>query len=183
MKRTILVFGAIASIILAVTLSISTILMKAAGGPASYSMAMGYLSMLIAFAFVFVAVRSYRDRYNGGVISFGKAFQIGLWITLIASAAYTLTWIILYKTYYPNFMADYTAQNMAHARAAGKSDADLARIAADARDMQAVYDTWPGIVGFTLLEILPVGLLVSLVAAAILKRRTPRGVKRAVPAT
>lgn len=175
MKKTVLIFGAIASVILAVFMSVSVWMMKKAHGPLSGGMFFGYLSMLIAFAFIFVAVKSYRDRHCGGVISFGKAFQVGLWITLIGSVAYTLTWIILYKNYYPDFLSDYTAYTLSGMRTAGKSEAAIAKAAAEAHDMEATYATWPGLIGFTLLEILPVGLLVSLIAAAILKRKTPSG--------
>lgn len=174
MKKTVLTFGAIASVILAIMMSISVGMMKANKGPVSGSMFFGYLSMLIAFAFIFVAIKSYRDRYSSGVISFGKGFQVGLWITLVASVAYTLTWVILYKGFYPEFMTDYTAHSLEQMRAAGKTAAEIQKANAEAQDMQAVYSTWPGLIGFTLLEILPVGLLISLIAALILKRRAAR---------
>ena len=175
MKKTVLTFGLISSVILAAFMGVSVWMMKNAEGPASGSMFFGYLSMLIAFAFIFVAIKSYRDRYRGGVISFGKAFQVGLWIALIGSVVYTLTWIILYKSVYPDFMNDYMAHNLSQMRADGKSETEIAKAAAEGERMVKIYATWPGLIGFTMLEILPVGLLVSLIAAAVLKRRTPRG--------
>ena len=174
MKKTVLTFGLIASVILAAFMSVSVWMMKTAEGPVSGGMFFGYLSMLIAFAFIFVAIKSYRDRYQGGVISFGKAFQVGMWVALIGSVAYTLTWVILYKSVYPEFMSDYMAHSLSQMRADGKSETQIAEAVADAQQMEVLYATWPGLIGFTMLEILPVGLLVSLIGAAILKRKTPR---------
>ncbi len=182
MKKTVLTFSAIVSIILAASVSTTTWMLKRSKGHMEggevFGYVFGYLSMLIAFAFIFMAVKSYRDRDLGGVISFKTAFMVGLWITLIGSAAYTITWVILYKGFYPDFMNDYTAHNLRKMQASGKSAAEIQKAAADAKDMQATYDTWPGLIGFTLTEILPVGLLVSLLSAFILKRRAARGGNR-----
>ncbi len=60
------------------------------------SMLIGYASMLIAFSLVYVGIRNYRNKYNGGVISFGKAFKIGILIVLIASTLYVIAWMIDY---------------------------------------------------------------------------------------
>ena len=174
MKKTVLTFGAIASVLLATSVSITTLVLKRNAGHIENGEVFGYLSMLIAFAFIFMAVKSYRDRYLGGIISFKTAFMVGLWVTLIASAVYTLTWIILYKGVYPEFMNDFMANSLAQKRAAGASEAELQKATAKARDMQALYDTWPGLIGFTLMEILPVGLLVSLISALVLRRRMAR---------
>jgi len=57
-------------------------------------MLVGYAAMLLAFSLVYVGVKSYRDRENGGVICFGKAFQVGLLISLVASTIYVITWMI-----------------------------------------------------------------------------------------
>jgi hypothetical protein len=180
MKKTVLTFGAIASVLLAISVSVTTWILKRNGGHMESGEVFGYLSMLIAFAFIFMAVKSYRDRYLGGVISFKTAFSIGLWVTLIASAAYTITWVILYKGFYPEFMNDYTAHSLQKMQASGKSAAEIQKATADAQDLQAMYKTWLGLIGFTLLEILPVGLLISLISALVLKRRVAHGDRAAL---
>jgi hypothetical protein len=66
-------------------------------------MLIGYASMLIAFSLVFVGIRNYRDKFNEGVISFGKAFKIGIMIVLIASTMYVVAWLIDYFFFIPDF--------------------------------------------------------------------------------
>jgi hypothetical protein len=173
MKKTVITFGLISSAILASMLTLSVSMMKSRRAMDG-SMFIGYLSMLIAFVFIFVAIKSYRDRYLGGNISFGKAFQVGASVALIASLAYTLTWVILYKNFYPAFMEDYATWTMNAERAKGASEAALTKMSADMANTKKMYDTWPGLIGFTLMEVLPLSLIVSLIAAAVLKRKTAK---------
>ncbi len=96
-------------------------------GNADYniSMLIGYASMLIAFSFVFVGIRNYRDKYNEGVISFGKAFKIGIMIVLIASTFYVVTWLIDYFYFIPDFMEKYAAHTIDKLKANGASPMEL----------------------------------------------------------
>ena len=92
MKKLVLTYGLIAGAVVSAFMAIS--MMGIADDPSKIgagSMVVGYLGMLIAFAFIFVAVKNYRDKQNGGVVSFGKAFSIGLLIALIASVMYVIT--------------------------------------------------------------------------------------------
>jgi hypothetical protein len=61
----------------------------------------GFLLLTSTLYFVFVGIRNYRDKYNGGVISFGKAFKIGIMMVLIASTIYFIAWLIDYFFSYP----------------------------------------------------------------------------------
>src|ERR1017187_9822075 len=72
-------------------------------------MLIGYASMLVALSLVFVGIRNYRDKYNNGVISFGKAFKIGIMIVLIASTIYVVAWLIDYFFFIPDFMEKYSS--------------------------------------------------------------------------
>lgn len=77
----------------------------------------GYSSMIIAFSMIFVGVKSFRDKYNGGVIKFGKAFKIGFFISLIASTIYVIGWLINYYCFMPDFMDKYAVVMVAKAKA------------------------------------------------------------------
>ena len=172
MKKTILVYGLIAGALVSTLLVISMSWYRAdpdAGG--AKSMFIGYASMLLSFFFIYIAVKSYRDKQSGGTISFGKAFGIGLWVAVIASICYTITWIIFYRGFYPGFMDDMTSRELAKLRQSGKSAEEIAAATNDMEQMSAMYSTWPGLIGFTLLEILPLGVLVSLICAFLLKRK------------
>jgi len=173
MKNNIIICGLIAGLIV-------TALMLAAMAKIydfSYfegsmmSMVLGYTSMLVAFSLIFVAVKNYRDKQGEGVITFGKAFRIGLVVTLIASTMYVGVWLIYYYFFMPDFYDKYAAHQLLQMKAGGASAAELSKAAAN---MQ-IYKNPVVIILMTYFEILPVGLLISLLAAVILKRRSNPG--------
>src|SRR6187399_1114382 len=98
MKKNIIIYGLIAGAIVSATMLIGMNYMSHCEGSVDYgtSMLVGYASMLIAFSLVFVGIRNYRDKYNGGIISFGKAFKIGILMVLIASTIYVAAWLVDY---------------------------------------------------------------------------------------
>jgi hypothetical protein len=171
MKKTVLVFGLIAGAIASSLMAINMSMMKPDSDHGAFSMMVGYASMLLGFCFIFLAIKSYRDKQLGGTISFGKAFLTGMWVALIASVCYTITWVIIYKNFYPDFMSQYMNAEVARLQRSGKSAAAIADEIKDMKKMEEMYNTWPGLIGMTMAEILPLGLLVSLISALILKRK------------
>jgi hypothetical protein len=175
MKRTVLIYGLIAGAV--VSAFMATTMIATANDTlhctSTVSMLIGYLGMLIAFTFIFVAVKSYRDKQNNGTISFGKALGIGLLIALIASTMYVVTWAIVYKNFMPDFMETYSANMIAEAKAS-YSGAALQKKIDELKKAKEMYATPLGFTLFTYAEILPVGILVSLVAALVLKRKGPK---------
>ncbi|NNU33221.1 DUF4199 domain-containing protein [Mucilaginibacter sp. S1162] len=134
-------------------------------------MIFGYATMILGFSLIFVAIKNYRDTYNNGQITFGKALGIGLWITLIASTVYVVVWMIYYQYFVPDFGDKYQAQAVAEMKASGVSAAEIQKQSAEMAAMMAKYKTNIAYrVMFTYLEIAPVGIVISLIAAAILRR-------------
>ena len=129
----------------------------------------GYLVMLVALTFIFVGVKRYRDVERGGVIKFWAAFAMGLAIAAAAGVAYVGVWeVYLAMTDY-KFMDDYIAGVMRSRQAAGLSAAALAEETAKLESMRASYGNPLFRLPMTFLEIFPVGLLVSLVSALLLR--------------
>jgi glucan phosphoethanolaminetransferase (alkaline phosphatase superfamily) len=179
MTRIVTIYGLISSFIIVLMLSVSGYLMTHDKGHFSNNgMLLGYLlgyaSMLLAFVFIYIAIKNYRDKYLNGAISFGKAFGTGFLIALIGSAFYTATWIVIYKNFCPNYMDDYINGVIAHMQKSGKSAADILKEKQKLDHLNAVYQTWPGMILMTIVEILPVGILVTLISAAILRRKNNR---------
>lgn len=169
MKKIIIVFGLIAGVVVSALMLLSiTNCYKNANFEGS--MIIGYASMLLAFSFIFVAVKSYRDKHNNGVISFGKAFQIGAYISLIASTLYVAVWLIDYYLFVPDFMDKYTAHALAEAKKAGATATEMAVKVKEMNDYKEMYKSPVLIILFTYMEILPVGLIVSVICALIFKR-------------
>ncbi len=170
MKKIVIVNGLIAGAIVAAMFLI-TMGLYHNNGNFEGGMLIGYASMLLAFSLIFVAIIRFRDKYNNGVISFGKAFRIGLYITLIASTIYVVTWLIDYYVFIPDFADKYAASMMDKLKNSGASAAEIAKQAKEMDSFKEMYKNPVMVVLFTYLEILPVGLLLTLIASFILKRK------------
>lgn len=167
MGRIIAVYGAIAGVIVIIGMY-SSIAFVADHG--TLGMVAGYLSMLVAMIFVFVGVKRYRDVNLGGVIGFGKAFGVGLGIAGVASLFYVLSWEVYMWQTGGTFMTEYIASSIEDMRAAGKSAAEIAKFSAEMNAMAEQYKNPLFRMALTFTEILPVGLLVSLISAALLRK-------------
>lgn len=174
MKRIVLKYGAIASCIVAFMMTASVLVFHLANLGAE-SMFVGFLGMFIAFCFIFVAIKKYRETEGGGAISFGKGLQIGLLISLIASSAYVIAWALAYHFAFPDFMDTYSAMELEALRTSGLPAAKIAEKTKSIEWMRDHYDNPFVFTGTTLMEILPVGIGMSLLAALILMRKRRPG--------
>jgi hypothetical protein len=132
----------------------------------------GYLVMLVALTFIFVGVKRYRDVERGGVIKFLPAFLMGLAIAVFAGIAYVCVWEIYLASTGYRFMDEYVAAMIRHRQAEGASAAEMARVTADMESLRLSYANPLFRIPMTFLEIFPVGLIVALISAALL--RNPR---------
>ncbi|MCW3836565.1 DUF4199 domain-containing protein [Sphingomonas canadensis] len=170
MLKKILTYGAIAGLIagapmLALTAWADRI-------QPELGMVIGYLTMLIAFSTVFVAIKRWRDVEGGGVVRFWPALGMGLGIVALGSLIYAIAWEIALATAGSDFMAEYAAGVIAERKAQGASAAEIAALTAQMESFRAQYANPLFRFAITLTEILPVGLPVALVSAGLL--RNPR---------
>jgi amino acid transporter len=173
MKRNIIIYGLIAGIIVSVLMLSSVNYMSHCEGNMDYdtSMLVGYASMLLAFSLVFVGIRNYRDKYNGGVISFGKAFKTGSMIVLIASTIYVVAWLIDYFFFIPDFLEKYSAHMLNELKASGASQVEIDKQTKEMAGFATMYKNPFFNAMMTYMEILPVGLVVTLISSLLLKRK------------
>lgn len=170
MKKNVIVFGLISGSIVSAFMAVSMMLMSK-NPNFEGSMLVGYASMLIAFSFIFVGIKNFRDKYNDGVIKFGKAFLIGLYIALIGSTMYVVTWLIEYHFFIPDFMDTYSAHVIAHAKSSGASAAEIEKQVAEMAYYKEMYKNPLFVILFTYFEVLPIGILIALISALILKKK------------
>lgn len=170
MKKIVLVSGAIAGVIVA-TLMIVTIAIYKKNGNFEGGMIYGYASMILAFSMIFVGIKNYRDKYNNGLISFGKAFKIGLYITLIASTIYVIVWLIEFYFFIPEFIELYAKHSIDKLKAAGATQVEIASKTTEMASFSAMYKNPFFNILMTYMEIIPVGLLITLISSFILKRK------------
>jgi hypothetical protein len=174
MQKNILIYGLIAGVVVS-ALMLTSVNFISHNGNVDYntSMLIGYASMLVAFSLIFVGIKNYRDKYNGGVISFGKAFKIGMTITLIASTIYVIAWLIDYFFFIPDFMEKYSAHMLEELKASGASQMEIDVQTKEMEKFGKMYQNPFFNAMMTYVEILPVGLVVTLISALILKRKSP----------
>lgn len=170
MKKVVLVFGVISGVISSALMFLTLPLINR--GVLGHSLLIGYTSIFLSFLLVFFGIRSYREN-AGGVISFGRATAVGLLITLISCAFYVGSWEILYFKFMPDFVDNYAARSIVTMREKGATEGEIAAKKAEMEKMKALYANPLINVAFTLAEPFPVGLIVTLVSAAILRRRSP----------
>jgi hypothetical protein len=180
MKRIVLTFGLIAGAIVAVMMAITLTLIDR--GKLGHSEVIGYTTMVLAFVMVFVGIRSYRENVGGGTITFGKAFQVGILITLICCAVYVVTWEIIYVNFMPDFAVKYATHVVDAMRASGASPAAVAAKQKEMAAFQKLYANPLINVGMTFMEIFPVGLIVTLLSAAVLRKKAVPDVPSAATA-
>ena len=143
-------------------------------------MLVGYLTMLVALTAVFLGVKQYRDRIKGGVIRFLPALGVGLGISVVASLIYMLSWEISIHFSKFDFVAWWQHQMIDGAKVRGASAEELARVIAEAKSFAVNYANPLWRMPMTFLEMFPVGLLVSLITAGVL--RNPRVLPARAPA-
>lgn len=170
MKKTVWTFGLISGAILAVMMLVTTPFQDAIGDKGEV---IGYTTMILSFLLVYLGVRSYRDTVGGGTVGFGRAFAVGALIVGVASVCYVATWQFVYYKLSPDFVAKYEAKMIANAKASGASQAAIDQKVADAHKFAEMYKNPVINVAFTFLEPLPVGLIIALISAAILRKKRP----------
>ena len=178
MRKVVLTYGLLAGAIIAVLMVVTFSLANPETGDFSMSYVLGYATMIVSLSMIFFAIKSYRDNYSGGTITFGRGFLVGLYVSIIASVLYVITWKIYSSIAMPDFWDQYAKHSI---DALTKKGASQTEIAAEMKQME-YYKSMPPLVewGMTFLEIFPVGILVSLISAAILRRKSPATLQSAM---
>lgn len=170
MKKTILTYGLISGFIIMLFMIASTYLFYK-NPDMGFSEIVGFTGMFIAFIFVFVGIKNYRDKQNAGSITFLTALKIGFFIALISSCIYTLVWMVEFHFFLPDFMEKYAASAIEKIKSSGLSAEEIKTKIADMESMRESYKNPLFMIGITLMEVLPIGIFVALVSALILKRK------------
>ena len=167
MPRIILSFGVVAGLVVAVPMCL--LVANAEPGSAATSHFTGYLIMLLALSLVFLGVKRLRDRELGGAIRFVPALLAGLGISAVASVIYVIGWEITLAVTDFAFIDAYSNAAVEAARAKGASAAEVEAVIAKMAEFRQQYANPLFRLPVTFIEIFPVGLLVSLISAALLR--------------
>lgn len=172
MKKIVLTFGLISGAISALLMLATVPFIDQIGF--DRGVIVGYTGMVLSFLLVFFGIRSYRENIGKGRISFGRALGVGLLIMLISCVCYVVTWEIVYFNFMPDFGEKYANYAIEKARTSGASAEQISQQVEQMKQFKAMYDIPLFNVAFTFLEPLPVGLVMTLISALILRKRGPK---------
>ena len=178
MKRIVIIFGLISGFISSALMFLTLPLMHTGAINFSNGYILGYTSIVLSLLLVVFGIRSYREN-NGGTITFGRAFSVGILITLISCVFYVASWEVIYFKFMPDFADKYAAHAIADMREKGATDAAIAAKRVEMEKMKVMLNNPLLNAAMTFIEPFPVGLVVTLVSAAILRRRKPVGLGEA----
>jgi Protein of unknown function (DUF4199) len=167
LKKTILTFGLISGALISLMMSLTVPFQDKIG----HSYVVGYTTMVLALLLSFFGIRSYRDNVQKGHITFGKAFLIGLSITVISCLCYVVTWEIIYFNFMPDFMDKYNAQVLQKMQASGATAAAVQTKTEELKKFKELYANPFFNAAMTFIEPFPVGLVISLISAAVLRKK------------
>ena len=173
MKQTVLKYGfgagAILSTLMVVTIGGANLLGMDHGGAGG--LVIGYTTMVLSFILIHFGIRSYRDTVMGGMVTYWRALRVGLLITLIASACYSATWLVVGKFILPDFAEKYGEQAVKQAQDRGAPAAEVEKVRSEMAKFAVMYKNPLYKFAMTILEPLPVGLLFAFISAGVLSRK------------
>jgi hypothetical protein len=175
MRKVVLIFGLLSGAVSAALMLMTVPFMHRIGF--DYGLVVGYTAIVLSFLFVYFGIRSYRDNVAGGTVTFGRAFGVGILIAVISSLCYVVTWEFVYFNLMPDFWDKYSAYAIEHARASGATQQTIDETTRQMREFKQAYDRPLINVAYTFVEPFPVGVVVALVSAGILRRRRAAGMR------
>jgi hypothetical protein len=172
MKKSVLTFGLISGVMISVLMGGSMLFAnKFSSGHSMNQMLIGYTMMVASFLLIYFGIRSYRDNILAGQISFGSAFSCGILIALITCIFYVIMWEILYFNFMPHVMDSYWAAEIHKIQTAGLDPATTAAHVAAIQHSAQLYQNPLVNMAYTFMEPFPVGLLITLISAGLLRRK------------
>jgi Protein of unknown function (DUF4199) len=168
MKKTVLKFGLISAALSSAMMLATVPFIDRLGF--DKGAIVGYTAIVLSFLLVFFGVRSYRAA-NGGRLSFGRGFLVGLLITLISCAGYVITWEFLYFTVMQDFGQKYATYSIEHLKASGASQQAVEAHTRQMEDFKRMYDNPLMNAAMTFTEPFPIGLVVTVISAAVLRKK------------
>ena len=170
MKKTVLTFGLIGGAIMAAMMFATLPFMDKIGF--DKGAIVGYTTMILAFMLVFFGIRSYRENVSDGQITFGRAFAVGILITVVACVCYVVAWEIIYFRFMPDFADKYASYAIEKARASGASQQVIEAKLQEMKSLKSLFDNPLTNAAMPFTEPFPIGLVVTLISAAILRKKT-----------
>ena len=181
MKKTVVTFGLISGVLSSLMMLATVPFHDRIGF--NYGLVLGYTTIVLSFMLVFFGIRSYRDNVAGGSITFVRAFGLGILITLVSCVFYVGTWEVIYFKLMPDFAEKFSKSAIEKVITSGGSKEMIDAKVQEMKDLTALLNNPLKNAGMTFLEPFPVGLIVTLISAAVLRKKpAPAGQEEEVGA-
>lgn len=165
MKKNVIIFGLVLGLILCVNM-IYTVNLCYSDFDFKSNDVVGYASMVVILSLIFFGVRNYRNKQLDGFITFKEAFKTGFLITIVASTIYVIVWLFYYYLFVPDFLDHYIPHALKEIPAS-----ELATKTNEMENFREMYKNPFFVILITYAEILPMGLIITLISALILKKK------------
>lgn len=166
MKKAVLRYGLYSGLFILVLFSLEMTVFKSFG----QTEIAGYTAIVLSLCFIYFGLRYYRDKQNGGTLSFGQGLKIGMLITLFPAVCFGFFDVIYSNVIDPGFYARYTERGIANLKAtvpAGKFEAQAAAF----REQMAFWSKpWADFL-LMFLTVAIVGLIITILATFMLKKK------------
>lgn len=137
----------------------------------AYTMLIGYVIMLLSCIPIFFGLRKIRAN-SEGKISFGKLLLLGLGIAGVAGLIYGIAWAVYYNTH-PGILDWFNKNITEQMTKEGKTATEIQKSVSQMKEMFKMYDNpITAVLVPMFMEFMPVGLIVSLISAAILRMKS-----------
>ena len=169
MKKTVLTFGLLSGAVSAAMMFATVPFIDRIGF--ENSAVVGYTANVLSFLLVFFGVRSYRENVGGGKVTFGRAFSVGILITLISCVCYVIAWEILDFNFMPDFVEKYASYAVGQVKAQGGSQQAIDAKLEQMKAFTKMYDNPFMNAALTFVEPFPIGLAVTAISAMVLRKK------------
>ncbi len=170
MRKTVLTFGVISGLISAVAMLATVPFLHKLSG--DKGLILGYTTIVLSGLLVFFGIRSYRDNVSDGKLTFARALAVGILISVLSNCFYVATWEVVSYKFMPDFAEKYASQMVEHAKSSGASQQKIDETARQAADFVRNYHHPLYNISMTFLEPFPVFLVITLISAAVLRKKT-----------
>ncbi|MGY0390973.1 DUF4199 domain-containing protein [Bizionia sp. KMM 8389] len=169
MKKNIFKYGLYSAGLLTVLFSLAFIFETALSF--SVSEIIGYISITIALSFIFFGIKTFRDEINKGLLSFLKAFKIGVLISLFPAFTFGVINVVYSNFINPNFSTEYYNDSIEKLRIS-LPEADFQEKLLELESQKALFEN--PLFNFVIMGVTVIfmGVIISIISGLILKRKS-----------
>lgn len=173
MNKTVLRYGLYGALITIAFFAATVLLIGNDTSNWDWQEVLGYFGIVLSLTVVYFGIRHYRDKDNGGKLSFGQGMKTGMLITLLPAFGFALVDMIMTKFFMPDIWDKYQA--MAKEKLAQKfSGAALEQQLTKLGEQVELYRNPLFMFGLMFITVVLIGIVITVISTLILKTKTAK---------